>query len=99
MAFGLLGLIKEQIDGKKKIQKLMVSSWFTSVKIVIEKLIQAKSDSGNSWQSYGEVHKVAGWYEIQFVFLSGLAATVAILSFDSYRRNTLAKRMICVAHL
>ena len=80
-------------------QKLIISSWFTSVKIVIEKLIQAKSDSENSWQSYGEVHKIPGWYEIQFVLLPGLAATVAILFLDSYRRNTLAERMIFVAHL
>ena len=61
----------------KKIQKPMISSWFASVKIVIEKLIQAKSDSENSWQSYGEVHKI-GWYEIHFVLWPGLAATVAI---------------------
>ena len=59
----------------------MVLSWFTSVKIVIEKLIQAKLDSENSWQSYGEVHEIAGWYEIQFVLLPGLSAAVSILSW------------------
>ena len=77
----------------------MISSWLTSVKIVIEKLIQAKSDSENRWQSYGEVHKIAGWCEIQFVLLPELAATVAILSMDSYRRNTLPEGLIFVAHL
>ena len=77
----------------------MISSWFASVKTVIENLTQAKSDSENSWESYGEVHKREGWYEIEFVLFPGLAATVAISSMDSYRRNTLPERTICVAHL
>ena len=98
LAFGLLSWIKERKDGIK-IQKLIISSSFSSVKIVTDKLIQTKSDPENSWQSYGKVHKIAGWYEIQFVLLPELAATVAISFLDSYRRNTLAERMICAAHL
>ena len=92
--------LKEQKDDKKT--QLMFSSWFTSVKIVIEKVINARSGSGNSWESYGEVHEIAGWYEIQFVLLPGLAATVAILSFQekySYRRNIMPERAIYIARL
>ena len=46
MAFGLVSLIKERLDDQKNAK---TNDFVLIDKIVIQKLIQAKSDSENSW--------------------------------------------------